>query len=93
MLSQPWGIPKNCLIGRGRDMFPEERESVRIMDRKRKGNREGMTDRRHSMIPFCAPMSAVLLSKIKRSIQINVEMLLRSDFLDIDFTSEECMQL
>ena len=41
---------------------------VRSTDRKRKGNRDGMTVSKHKLIPSYTPLDAVLLSKIKRSI-------------------------
>lgn len=69
-LSAPMGIPQIRPRGRRKTDEPPPMLDVSIMERMKKGRRDGITTLRHKSIPSAAPDKAVWLSIINISIPI-----------------------
>jgi hypothetical protein len=92
-LSAPFGILQNLVIGLNSGIFVPARPLVSKMDSTKKGNSEGITVRTQRSKPSCAPCSAVLLSRIRKSIAIDERAIvtMRADRF-IGITSKEFMR-
>lgn len=88
--SVPLGMCIHRQRGRIKGIDTPLRELVSRIDRSKKGNRDGITVRKHSVTPSAAPANAVLVSKIKISIPtpaVNID----NNFPFICVTSKDSM--